>query len=521
MTDNQVDLRDDATLQGVVTTSTGTTAFDGDLLKWNIPSLSNENTPVTMTYTYKVNDDAWGVHLRNVATAPGNLGCPEGAPLCNETNHDTPHYTLAKTAVESDGVNDGFVKPGDTITYTLTVHNDSDAPVTGAVVTDNLANVLLYADPEPADAAWTDLLSGSLLTWAVPTIAVDGDDATLSYTVKVKDTAYNVHIENLATPGPGGDCPVDCDTDHFTPHYTLVKSAVESDGVNDGNVLPGDTITYTLTVHNDSQAPVTDAVITDDLTDVLDNADPEPLDAAWTSNLSGNTLTWQVPTIAVGGADATFTYTVKVNDGAWDVVMDNVATPGPGGNCPTLAQCTTHHETPPVSPFVVKKIDDDTGEALAGAHFVLWQDNGTIGGEPQPGIDVSMGERITGPDGRATWADLLDGPYLIQETVAPPVTASRPTGPTRSPSAAAKGLATGPPSRRSSGTRRSATWRSWPSSSSRRTRTATGCCQTGSPTSAAGFGTSSRSRRPERRCSATSRSPTTCPGSTRTTPRRP
>ena len=45
-----------------------------------------------------------------------------------------------------------------------------------------------------------------------------------------------------------------------------------SDPASGSTVSPGDTITYTLTVHNDSAATVSGAVVTDDLSAVLNNA---------------------------------------------------------------------------------------------------------------------------------------------------------------------------------------------------------------------------------------------------------
>ena len=83
-----------------------------------------------------------------------------------------------------------------------------------------------------------------------------GASATLVYTVTVNDDAYNVTIGNVATPGPGGECVEECETEHLTPHYVLAK---ESDPVSGSSVNPGDTITYTLTATNDSDAVLTGA----------------------------------------------------------------------------------------------------------------------------------------------------------------------------------------------------------------------------------------------------------------------
>jgi uncharacterized repeat protein (TIGR01451 family)/LPXTG-motif cell wall-anchored protein len=198
----------------------------------------------------------------------------------------------------------------------------------------------------------------------------------------------------------------------FVPHWVLTKTSDKP-----VNVMPGDSITYTLHVHNDSQATIQSATVSDDLSAVLDDATITSLGAGLV--LNGTTLTWTVPTPLAPGADAEVSYTVKVNDGAWNVSIDNLATPGPGGDCPTPADCTTHHETPPVTTFVVKKVDFETGAALAGAHFQLWIDKGEIGVKDAPDVPVDD-EKITGADGLASWDELLAGPYLLQETQAPP-----------------------------------------------------------------------------------------------------
>jgi len=122
--------------------------------------------------------------------------------------------------------------------------------------------------------------------------------------------------------------------------------AKTSNPASGSTVDPGDTITYTLTATNTStQADLTGAVATDDLSDVLNNATLVSVGAGGT--VSGTTLTWAIPDLGPGES-ATLTYTVRVNDGAYDVTIGNVATPGDGGTCPTA--CTTDHQTPPEPP---------------------------------------------------------------------------------------------------------------------------------------------------------------------------
>ena len=211
----------------------------------------------------------------NLVTGEGSQTCPPANPgdQC-ETTHPTPHYVLTKV---SDPASGSTVQPGATVGYTVTATNDSDGVVTGAVVTDDLSDVLDNADL--VDRCRRGLtLDGTTLTWAVPTIAVD-TSVSVSYSVTVHADAFDQTIGNVVTPGPGGECvaPADCTTTHPTPHYVLTKVSNPATG---STVQPGATVAYTVTATNDSDGVVTGAVVTDDLSDVLDNADlVEPLPA--------------------------------------------------------------------------------------------------------------------------------------------------------------------------------------------------------------------------------------------------
>ena len=154
--------------------------------------------------------------------------------------------------------------------------------------------------------------------------------------------AYRKVLTNVATPGPGGECVTasDCRTVHTTPHYLVWKT---SDPASGSTVQPGDSITYTLHMSNDSSTTVTIAKVTDTLpahvtitgtlpTGLVDNGD--------------GTLTWTVASLAAG-ADTSIDYTVKVDAGAYGVAIADVITPGRGGDCDTSEgrSCTTTHHT--------------------------------------------------------------------------------------------------------------------------------------------------------------------------------
>jgi fimbrial isopeptide formation D2 family protein/LPXTG-motif cell wall-anchored protein len=234
LNDDLSDVLNNATLVSGPTPSTGTVSIAGTAMTWTVPLL--ENPIETVTYTVRVNDDAWGVTLRNAVTSPGSSPCVPAdggggraaagiAPLAavqdvpwedgdcpTTTVHYTPKWELAKTSNPSSG---STVNPGDTITYTLTARNTStETDLTGAVATDDLSKVLNNATLVSVGAGGT--VSGTTLTWAIPDLG-PGESATLTYVVRVKAGAYDVTIGNVATPGDGGTCPTACATDHITP----------------------------------------------------------------------------------------------------------------------------------------------------------------------------------------------------------------------------------------------------------------------------------------------------------------
>ena len=276
-------------------------------------------------------------------------------------------WTLVKT---SDPVEGTTVKPGQVVTYTLTVTNTSKALVTGAKVADNLADVLDDAVLSPLVASLS--VSGNNLTWTVPDVA-PGASASVSYSVTLLPTAWGHTLRNVAAPlTTGGSCPgdlpigvaaalaADCTTSHPVPAWSLSKVSNPPDG---STVQPGSNVTYTLTVINTSSAVVTGAVVVDDMSKVLANATIAgglPADTV----LAVTNFTWFVPTLQPGGS-ASISYTVRINDNAFNATLTNVATPeaNSGGECVNACSTTTRTKGPAVEPPTVLPV--------TGAQLVL------------------------------------------------------------------------------------------------------------------------------------------------------
>ncbi|MFE6963866.1 hypothetical protein ACFVAJ_02055 [Agromyces sp. NPDC057679] len=157
----------------------------------------------------------------------------------------------------------------------------------------------------------------------------------------------------------------------FAPRWLAWKTVDPADG---STVEPGQDVTYTLHAQNDGVVPVTGAELVDDLSDVLDDATIQlPLPAG--ADLVGTELTWSIPDLGPGDT-ATLSFTVQVDDDAFNEVLANVVTPGDNGRCPEdvksaapVDDCTTHNPTPDIAidkNVVQTDLDVATGEWTLG-----------------------------------------------------------------------------------------------------------------------------------------------------------
>jgi fimbrial isopeptide formation D2 family protein/LPXTG-motif cell wall-anchored protein len=363
---------------------------------------------------------------------------------CEVTNNAVPSsWMVTKSSIPVSG---STVEPGDQINYTITVTRVGDGV--------NVENIDVLDTLTGIDMSWVSNIVASngtatpgagVINWHIDEVS---DTVTLTYTVTVGQV-FGATLKNVVTPGPT-PCPdpvddnpniIDCDeTTHFTPHFVLDKSVSYDDVDGDGKAEPGQTLTYKLTMTNDTtNATVTNAVVTDDVSDVLDNGSivetPAEL-AAKGLVLSGDELTWTVASLAPG-ATIEVTYQVLINAGEWGETLHNVATPEPEGpgDCvppPEALECETTTETPVVTTLVVEKQDLDGGDVLAGATFELYLDNDNAGPDPDTGDcafatppvvgdeDELLGTEVTAANGQALFAELQKGCYLLVESEAPP-----------------------------------------------------------------------------------------------------
>ena len=171
--------------------------------------------------------------------------------------------------------------PGQTVTYTITVHNTGGTGYTGATVTDSLAEMTDDASYVTGSAAADGVASAVTYDDATHVLTWTGDlpagaaAVIITYSVHVNDpdTGDKLLINTVTSADTGSTCPPAttgpaCRTtiEVLTPALTITKTA------STPATAPGAAVTYTLTADDTGQTPYAGATLTDDLTGVTDEA---------------------------------------------------------------------------------------------------------------------------------------------------------------------------------------------------------------------------------------------------------
>ena len=300
------------------------------------------------------------------------------------------HQTFAKVFEAATEQDDGSWA----VTYTLVVDNTahesrtyydlSDEPHFAEGVTILDQRVMDVSDPAaPAAVPWDGESA------IVETVAIEGGDVhryEVTFDVEVADDAPQDGLTcdpvgaghgyfNTAALVSGNDTLADEACGPATgPQPTPWTLSKTSDPVSGSEVDPGDVVEYTLRATPTGDGSPTSVVVRDDLTEVLEHASPIGDLEVSTGVMSwdGEVLVWEIGTL---DETATLSYSVVVDDDAWDVTLVNVAT-GSGSTPPTCVDdCSTTHTTPPEPRLPGLPTTGAEVRALAVAAFIL-----TLGG---------------------------------------------------------------------------------------------------------------------------------------------
>ncbi len=251
------------------------------------------------------------------------------------TGEITETITAQKAATTTD------YRPGDIVTYSVSIQNTGTTPYNGLTVTDDLGEytvgtitatpltytgepVLYYVNGVPQAAPTTSTANGLTISGInIPA----GGNALLFYRVRVNEFANPTTgsvITNTATiAGAGLSTAVTASaavTANATASLTILKE------LSPNPVLENGILTYTFTIQNTGAAPADAAagvVITDDFTPALEAPITVTINGATvtdTGNYTYNAATGLFTTTAGAVTVPAATYTQDSVTGAWTVV---------------------------------------------------------------------------------------------------------------------------------------------------------------------------------------------------------
>ena len=368
-----------------------------------------------------------------IAADAGEISLPTGAAASGEVEDHllpvTPDATLVKSAIPASGT---AVLPGSDVAYTLALTNDAAAEAS-VDFTDHLGSVL---DDAVLDESSITVPAGisAVFDSATQTLRLTGtlaakSQAQVTYKVQVRQTGYGDSLLANAVVRRDNPPPADCQpgnvlcTSHPVTDVLLSKAAAPATG---STVLPGDTISYTVTAQNQA-GPASGVVISDDLSDVLDNAEFVPgsarLSVAGAAAVpvpdpAANGILTAGPVSLPAGSSAELTYSVTVREDALAAILRNVVTGTSSVDGAVRCDvCSTTHTTNPA--LLVQKMGESAGAGwvpMDGSAWTLRQDDAGEPGRELPGSQLTA---VAGKTGAFRAASIPAGTYWLEETRAP------------------------------------------------------------------------------------------------------
>ena len=204
----------------VETNSSSTVTYNGNTREVRVfLDDMSPNQTLTVRITGLVNDAAYDKTLTNTATATSENTAPVSDSVDIYVNPgQSDVYTTGKTPNKTN------VKPGDTVTYTITVGNRAGATkaAEGVVVTDVLPEGMTFAnnvsENNSAAAHFTYTAATRTLKLTPPAIE-PGDSVTYKFDVVIDDGQEGTTIVNKATIDPGDPTIPDIET--VSPPITI------------------------------------------------------------------------------------------------------------------------------------------------------------------------------------------------------------------------------------------------------------------------------------------------------------
>ncbi|WP_344156723.1 hypothetical protein [Kribbella yunnanensis] len=269
----------------------------------DIPSGSS----ATITVVVKVPAASTATGLTNVATATTSTSDPN--PNNNTASVTTPVTRVADLSLQKAVVPDNPAA-GEKVKYTLTVKNNGPSAAQQVRVADSLPVGLTIIDaqaPVPAGCS----AAGQDITCLVDTLA--GNATLVIQVTATLDSAYqggpltNGAAVSSATPDP--DPSNNTGTATITPGDPKADLVVGKQTITNP-VVPGKSVTYQITVHNDGPSDARGVQVADDLPAALSDATADS--TAGSCTVSSGEIRCALGDLGAG-SNATITVTAKVS----------------------------------------------------------------------------------------------------------------------------------------------------------------------------------------------------------------
>lgn len=226
-------------------------------------------------------------------------------------------YSEQKKNVEDENgadLDQMLVQPGDILTYKIDWVNDAkdtDGNYAAAdiTITDTIPAGTTYVEGSADGTGGVYDPTSNTVTWSMPN-KQPHESGTVSFRVRVDESAVDHSIENQATVQIGSDQPnVTNKVENFVPGK---KVDVEEIG-GDAEAQVGKILTYTISYKNVKDAPA-DIIITDIIPTGLDYVDGSAGDHA-VYDADSRTITWTLDAVEPG-VNKTVSFQGKINESA-------------------------------------------------------------------------------------------------------------------------------------------------------------------------------------------------------------
>ncbi len=225
-------------------------------------------------------------------------------------NVETPDITVTKTAITQSGST--LVQAGETITYAITVQNNTDEKIERIYVTDAIPEGTTYVSSMGDVETFADTEGNvTSLRWLVD---VDANaTTTVEFTVEVNKEATGI-ISNVAMAN--GE-----ESNEGNPIEHSVITVVKANTLESETVKPGDTFDYTITVTNTGDIAGT-VKVTDEVPGQLEIIETDP-----EATVDGNNVDFGEVTVPEKGT-VTLTISVKVKTDATGTITNTAIVNG-------------------------------------------------------------------------------------------------------------------------------------------------------------------------------------------------